>query len=117
MGMFGSMFNIIHIISEEEEESLIADYTHASRALLAKHEHSNGPFVTTGETSMTMYRMMLGDFERDWFASPISIILFLSYSFIIVILVSGLSSLRQPLFCSSDWSARTDVEHSHRGRQ
>ena len=52
------------------------------------------PFSTFGETLLTMYRMMLGDFERDWFSSKesdtvalVAVMLFIIFTFMVMVLL------------------------------
>ena len=51
------------------------------------------PFSTFGETLLTMYRMMLGDFERDWFSSKsetvavVTVMLFIIFTFMVMVLL------------------------------
>ena len=45
------------------------------------------PFDSPTETFLTMYRMMLGDFDRDWFDTPTATIFFLSYTFLVMVMM------------------------------
>ena len=45
----------------------------------AAHFGVGAPFWTMEETLVTVYRMMIGDFERDWFGSTFTLLLFLGW--------------------------------------
>jgi len=42
----------------------------------------NEGFSTPVETLTSAYRLMLGDFERDWFDQPLTLLMFFAYTFI-----------------------------------
>ena len=44
-------------------------------------------FVSVSETLISVYRLMIGDFEREWFQTPFLVGLFLAYTFIVMILL------------------------------
>lgn len=44
-------------------------------------------FATVAETLISVYRLMIGDFEREWFQTPFLVALFLAYTFIVMILL------------------------------
>ncbi|KOO35613.1 hypothetical protein Ctob_015124 [Chrysochromulina tobinii] len=44
-------------------------------------------FVSVSETLISVYRLMIGDFEREWFQTPFLVGLFLAYTFIVMIML------------------------------
>jgi len=62
------------VLGEEGEEYADADVG-ASDAV-------NEGFVSPAETLTSIYRLMLGDFERDWFDQPLTLVMFFVYTFL-----------------------------------
>ena len=48
---------------------------------------ANDAFGSPGEAFISVFRMMIGDFEREWFFEPFTLVLFLTYMFVVMILM------------------------------
>ena len=75
------------------------------RALADEEEAAEGAvnegFGSPLETLTSIYRLMLGDFERDWFDRPLTLLMFFAYTFIanimmLNVLVASLHTARTP---------------------
>ena len=52
------------------------------------------PFGTVGETLLTMFNMgLLGDFDRDVFQSDFSVLFFVTFMFVTIIVMLNVSDL------------------------
>lgn len=61
---------------------------------ISSNDGDESPFSTVGESLLSVYRMMLGDFERDWFrisnnqsAANYMVLMFAMYMFIVTIIL------------------------------
>ena len=80
--MFASMFYIIHsedeVLGDDGDDGFLVD---------------ERPFQTFGQASLSVFQIIMGDFERDWFVaksrslSIFSISLFVAFAFFVVIVM------------------------------
>ena len=94
MFAFGTMFYLVSVVPVARDERAAARFLRsrdeadgAGTSAHAAHFGVGAPFWTMEETLVTVYRMMIGDFERDWFGSTFTLLLFLGYTFIVMILM------------------------------
>ena len=72
---------------------LLSSAENSSSSSDAADDDEASPFTSFGETLLTMYRMMLGDFERDWFTSEskevagVAVALFVIFTFLVMVLL------------------------------
>ena len=72
---------------------LLSSAENSSSSSDAADDDEASPFTSFGETLLTMYRMMLGDFERDWFTSEskevagVTVALFVIFTFLVMVLL------------------------------
>ena len=88
MCAFGNMFYLVNaapVVHSERFRSLRRDDDEGHHT--QSHTGAAGPFWSVEETLVSVYRMMIGDFERDWFSSMFMLLLFLGYTFIVMILM------------------------------
>ena len=61
--------------------------------LTSSHDDDEQPFQSILETLLTQYRMMLGDFDRDWFGSDTQsvettgVLFFVLFTFMVMVLL------------------------------
>jgi hypothetical protein len=63
------------------------DRTHRFRSMIRGHHSTAMVRATCACARGQVYRMMIGDFEREWFPTPFTLGLFLAYMFVVMILM------------------------------
>jgi hypothetical protein len=91
---YGQVFYLLHMAAPAELHSRLLLRSGSSEAADELHtpipdkELSDlGAFDTAAEAMLSVFRMMIGDFEREWFDTPVELFLFLSYTFLVMVMM------------------------------
>jgi hypothetical protein len=92
MLMFGSMIFLNNVESAYESIAFAASWDVEEELKVSKeaqgaNDFDMHPFLTSWETLLSMFRILLGETHRYWFHSPMEIGLYVSYELVVVILM------------------------------